>query len=38
MALVLALLFRARLRLLPLGLALCAAAIVFGGAGAAGHR
>ena len=32
MALVLALLFRARLRLLPLGLALCAVAIVFGGA------
>ena len=31
MALVLALLFRARPRLLPLGLALCAAAIVFGG-------
>ena len=31
MALVLALLFRARLRLLPLGLALCAVAIVFGG-------
>ena len=31
MALVLALLFRVRPRLLPLGLALCAAAIVFGG-------
>ena len=36
MALVLALLFRARPRLLPLGLALCAAAIVFGGLAALG--